>query len=204
MFFGGAKVIEVALGIGLSRELGLGLCPEPAEDIQAEPGQKSASCHGEWSLWSETLSVWPAGPRLPYLMNRCWDWMCSCERFYRVLVEDYANHPRTILLSTHLIDEIATVVEKVYIMDSGAMLLHDDVDHIRANSHLLTGNQEQVELFTKDRHVTYKESYGKGSLTAIYGAIHEADRAQANKLGIAIDGLPRKVFLLFDRRRSIH
>ena len=116
------------------------------------------------------------------------------ERFYRVLVEDYANHPRTILLSTHLIDEIATVVEKVYIMDSGAMLLHDDVDHIRANSHLLTGNQEQVELFTKDRHVTYKESYGKGSLTAIYGAIHEADRAQANKLGIAIDGLPRKSF----------
>ncbi|WP_234972752.1 hypothetical protein [Paenibacillus vortex] len=131
-------------------------------------------------------------------MNRCLDWMCLCEKnFNRVLVEDYANHPRTILLSTHLIDEIATVVERVYIMDSGSILLHDDVDHIRANSHLLTGNQEQMEQFTKKRHVIYKESYGKGSITAIYGTIHEADRMQANKLGIVIDGLPLQKFFSY-------
>ncbi|WP_232231474.1 ATP-binding cassette domain-containing protein [Paenibacillus sp. HW567] len=45
------------------------------------------------------------------------------ERFYKTLLEDYANHPRTILLSTHLIDEIAPVAEKIFILESGALLL---------------------------------------------------------------------------------
>jgi len=119
------------------------------------------------------------------------------EKFYRVLVEDYANHPRTILLSTHLIDEIAMVVERVFIMDSGSILLHDDVDNIRLKSHLLTGNKEAVEEFTKNRQVFYKESYGKGSLSALYDTINETDRRQANKLDISIEGLPLQKFFSY-------
>lgn len=119
------------------------------------------------------------------------------ERFYRVLVEDYANHPRTILLSTHLIDEIATVVERVYIMDSGSILLNDEVERIRAHAYLLTGNDESMEPFIKGRHVIYRESYGKGSFTAIYGEMKEEDRMQAGKLGISIDGLPLQKFFSY-------
>ncbi|ASA22397.1 ATP-binding cassette domain-containing protein [Paenibacillus donghaensis] len=119
------------------------------------------------------------------------------EKFYRILVEDYANYPRTIVLSTHLIDEIAKVVESVYIMDAGTILLHDDVDHIREYSHVLTGSSEAVKQFTSDKLVIYNEIYGKGTLSALYGALGDKDRVQANKLSLTIEGLTLQKFFSY-------
>jgi len=119
------------------------------------------------------------------------------ERFYRTLVEDYANFPRTVLLSTHLIDEIATVVERVFIIDSGSILLEENVDRIRSQTHLLTGNAEAVERIAGGKRVIYRETYGRGVLAALYGEIGESDRQLAGQLGVAIDGLPLQKFFSY-------
>jgi ABC-2 type transport system ATP-binding protein len=119
------------------------------------------------------------------------------EKFYKLLIEDYTEHPRTIIISTHLIDEIARVVERVYIIEAGTILLHDDVDNIRTHSHLLTGNKEAVEQFTSGRRVIYRESYGKGTLAAVYDLISERDIAEASKLGVTVDGLPLQKFFAY-------
>ena len=43
--------------------------------------------------------------------------------FYDRLLADYAEHPRTILLSTHLIDEAAGLLERVVVIDRGRIVL---------------------------------------------------------------------------------
>lgn len=117
------------------------------------------------------------------------------EKFYRALMEDYVNHPRTILLSTHLIDEVATVVEQVCILEAGRILLQEGVDHLRDRSHVLRGNREALGAFTSGKRVIYQESYGHGMLTAVYDRLSEADKLEADKLGIVMDGLPlQKLF----------
>jgi ABC-type Na+ transport system ATPase subunit NatA/DNA-binding transcriptional regulator YhcF (GntR family) len=40
--------------------------------------------------------------------------------FYDRLLEDYAEHPRTIILSSHLIDEVANLLERVIVVDGAA------------------------------------------------------------------------------------
>ncbi len=119
------------------------------------------------------------------------------EKFYSVLMEDYAENPRTILLSTHLIDEIAKVVERVYIIEAGSIALQDDVDHIRSQSYMLTGSNEAIDTFTSGKRVIYKESYGKSCLAAVYDTIGDAERLQADKLGISVDGLPLQKFFAY-------
>ena len=39
--------------------------------------------------------------------------------FYDRLLEDYAEHPRTIVLSSHLIDEVSNLIEKVIVIATG-------------------------------------------------------------------------------------
>lgn len=119
------------------------------------------------------------------------------EKFYNVLMADYAENPRAILLSTHLIDEIAKVVERVYIIEGGSIRLQDEVDHIRARSHLLTGTKEAIDAFTRGKRVIYQESYGQGSMAAIYDAIGDQERQQAGKLGVTVDGLPLQKFFAY-------
>ncbi|WP_458123550.1 ATP-binding cassette domain-containing protein [Paenibacillus sp. Z3-2] len=119
------------------------------------------------------------------------------ERFYKELLEDYANHPRTILLSTHLIDEIAPIAERVYIIDEGSLLLHDDMNRIHMASYLIRGNTDAVASFTKGMRVLHKESYGHGMLAAIYEKLNDEDRMQARKLDITIENLKLQKFFSY-------
>ncbi|MUG45307.1 ABC transporter ATP-binding protein [Paenibacillus woosongensis] len=111
------------------------------------------------------------------------------EKFYKELLEDYANSPRTILLSTHLIDEIVPVAERVYIMDQGSLLLHDEIHRIRMAAYLIRGNSDAVASFTEGKRVLHTESYGHGKLAAIFEILNDGDRLLARQLDITIEHL---------------
>ncbi|HEX4980591.1 MAG TPA: hypothetical protein VFV63_02790, partial [Ilumatobacteraceae bacterium] len=66
--------------------------------------------------------------------------------FYEELLADYAEHPRTILLSTHHIDEVAFILEDVVIIDHGRLLMQSSVDHLRAAGVELTGPADAVDM----------------------------------------------------------
>ncbi|MBU7318400.1 ATP-binding cassette domain-containing protein [Paenibacillus oleatilyticus] len=119
------------------------------------------------------------------------------ERFYKALLEDYANHPRTILLSTHLVDEIATVAERVYIIEAGSLLLHDEMDRIRMAAHLIRGNSEAVASFTAGKRVLHTEAYGRGTLAAIYEMLDDGDLQQAREMDISIEHLTLQKFFSY-------
>jgi len=118
------------------------------------------------------------------------------ERFYKALVEDYANHPRTVLLSTHLIDEIAPVAEKIIILESGSLLLQEEIEQIRMSAYLIRGNSEAVAFFTENKRVIYQEAYGRGTLAALYEKLDDQSMLQAREQGISVETLSlQKLFL---------
>jgi len=51
--------------------------------------------------------------------------------FYDRLLADYAEHPRTVVLSTHLIDEVSDLIEHVILIDKGRIVLDEDTDALR-------------------------------------------------------------------------
>lgn len=119
------------------------------------------------------------------------------EKFYRLLVEDYTEHPRTIIISTHLIDEIAAIVGRSIIIEAGEILMNEEVDTIRSSSHLLKGSTVAVMQFIRERNILYKETYGKNTLCAMYGNVDETDRMEAKKQGITIERLPLQKFFAY-------
>src|SRR5918997_2456890 len=54
--------------------------------------------------------------------------------FYDRLLADYAEHPRTVVLSTHLIEEIAALLERVLLLDRGRVLLDADAESLAGQS----------------------------------------------------------------------
>ena len=54
--------------------------------------------------------------------------------FYDRLIADYAEQPRTVVLSTHLIEEIAPLLEHVLLIDRGRVLLDADAESLGGHS----------------------------------------------------------------------
>ena len=59
--------------------------------------------------------------------------------FYDRLLADYAEHPRTVLLSTHLIDEAADLLERVVMIDRGRVVLDAAADDVRGSATTVSG-----------------------------------------------------------------
>ena len=91
--------------------------------------------------------------------------------FYDRLIEDYAEHPRTIVLSSHLIDEIADLLEKVVVIDRGRILIDEDADTLRARAFGLVGPAEAIDRFTAGREVLHRETLGHVASVTVLGAL---------------------------------
>ncbi len=73
--------------------------------------------------------------------------------FYRELLENYSANPRTIVISTHLIEEAAEVIEKVVIIKEGRLLIQDSVQQVLSMGYTATGPQGLVDEFTRGKNV---------------------------------------------------
>ena len=104
--------------------------------------------------------------------------------FYDRLLADYAEHPRTILLSTHLIDEAATLFENVVVIDRGRVVLKATADGLRGLATTVSGPVLAVDEFTVGRPVWNRRCLGSQASVVTVGQLDEADRAQARSLGL--------------------
>jgi ABC-2 type transport system ATP-binding protein len=69
----------------------------------------------------------------------------SRQVFYDHLLADVAKHPRTVMVSTHLIDEIADLLEYVVVLDRGRVLLAAEADALRQDAVMVTGPAAEVD-----------------------------------------------------------
>jgi len=106
--------------------------------------------------------------------------------FYDRLLEDYAEHPRTVVLSTHLIDEVANLLEHVILIDQGRILFDRDADELRGSATTIAGPRVSVESFVADRPVIGREGLGGLASVTIDGRLDQRDRIQAAELGLEL------------------
>ena len=80
--------------------------------------------------------------------------------FYDIVLEDYAAHPRTILLSTHLIDEMEPLLEHVVVLDRGRVLMDTSVEEARGRAVTVSGTARAVGSATEGFRVLRAQALG--------------------------------------------
>lgn len=106
--------------------------------------------------------------------------------FYDRLLSDYAEHPRTVVLSTHLIDEVSRMLEHVMVIDNGELILNEDAEELRGQATTVIGAASRAEAFAMGRPVIHRESIGGLATITFMGKLDAGDRLQAEQLGLEL------------------
>jgi ABC-2 type transport system ATP-binding protein len=108
--------------------------------------------------------------------------------FYQELVADYAEHPRTIILSTHLIEEVANLFEEVLIIDRGRLLVHEETDALRRRGATVTGEAGAVDAFVTGNGLEAlgEKRLGGTKATTTYGLLTDGQRREAAEAGLDV------------------
>lgn len=90
------------------------------------------------------------------------------DQFNTLLLESYQAHPRIIIVSTHLIDEIAKVAEQLIIINYGKILLLTDITDIDERAYTLTGPTAVIMPLIQDLNCLGKTTIGSMVAAHIY------------------------------------
>ena len=102
---------------------------------------------------------------------------------YDRLLADFAEHPRTVLLSTHLIDEAANLLERVVVIDKGRVVIDAEADELRSAAATFAGKASVVKAFAGGREVLDQSTLG-GLATVTIGGVTASDRKIAAEAGL--------------------
>lgn len=73
--------------------------------------------------------------------------------FYDLLLESFERHPRIIIISTHIIDEIAKTIQKLIIIDRGSLKFYDDINIIDECAYSVSGIKKEVDKVTESLNI---------------------------------------------------
>lgn len=80
--------------------------------------------------------------------------------FYDMLTESFQKHPRIIIVSTHIIEEIAKTIQKLIIIDKGSVRFFDTLQSVETKAFSVSGLQKDVEAATRGLHIIGQDTVG--------------------------------------------
>ena len=83
------------------------------------------------------------------------------EQFYRLLLEEYTETGRTFVVSTHIIEEAADVLEEVIILDKGTIIREQNTQELVDSARYVTGLAQQVDGAVEGLECHHPETMGR-------------------------------------------
>ncbi|MEG2923511.1 MAG: ABC transporter ATP-binding protein [Oscillospiraceae bacterium] len=83
------------------------------------------------------------------------------EQFYALLLQDYTETQRTFIISTHIIEEAATVLEEVILMDKGNIMEMGNTEELVSRFSYVSGKDDVVDAAVSGLEVLHQEGIGR-------------------------------------------
>lgn len=90
------------------------------------------------------------------------------EQFYKLLLEEYSATGRTFLISTHIIEEAADVLEEVIILHEGQVLLVEDTQELLERVRYVSGKAEEVDAAVAGLEIHHPETLGRSKGVTVF------------------------------------
>ena len=91
------------------------------------------------------------------------------ELFYSLLLKEFENNERTLIIATHLIEEVSNIIEKVVLIDKGKILVQETVEELLEKGYSVSGAAQEVDHYCVGRNVIGYDELGGLKVAYILG-----------------------------------
>ena len=112
------------------------------------------------------------------------------KQFYDVLLDSYDEHPRMILLSSHHIEEVEPLCEKIAIIDNNTLMHYEETDVLKNNGVHISGTAEAVRAVVGSKRVLEERKLGKQLNIMLDTPLTDDLKREAEQAGVMIEKAP--------------
>lgn len=97
------------------------------------------------------------------------------ELLYKIILENYAEYPRTIVISTHLIEEVSTLIEEVVIIKDGRVIQQASSEALLSSGYTVSGPAAAVDAYCQGKQIIGTDTLGGLKTAYILGTPDRED-----------------------------
>ena len=91
------------------------------------------------------------------------------ELFYNLLLKEFENNERTLIIATHLIEEVSNIIEEVVLIDKGKILVQETVEELLEKGYSVSGAAQEVDRYCAGRNVIGYDELGGLKVAYVLG-----------------------------------
>jgi len=118
------------------------------------------------------------------------------EMFYKELMENYIENPKTIVLSTHIIEEVAHLIERVIIIKDGKLIKDESVEELLEACYCVSGLNKNIDDYIKDKNCISVDEMATFKSVVIVGENGDSEKNEQKKLDLEVSKVElQKLFI---------
>ena len=126
------------------------------------------------------------------------------ELFYKVFMENYIKSPKTIILSTHIIEEVSNLIEKVIILNNSKVISSDEAEELLKKAYTVSGLTENIDKFVEAKNIVNVEEITSFKSATIIGNLTKEDKKLAEDLGLKFSKVElQKLFIYLTEKEEV-
>ena len=119
-------------------------------------------------------------------------------------MENYIENPKTIILSTHIIEEVSNLIEKVIILNNSKVISSDEAEELLNKAYTVSGLIENIDKFVEAKNIVNVEEITSFKSATIIGNLTKEDKELAEDLGLKFSKVElQKLFIYLTEKEEI-
>jgi len=120
------------------------------------------------------------------------------DMFYKELLEDFIEHPRTIIISTHLIEESANIFSDIIIIKDGKLISLTSTEELRESMFYCSGREDIIDRVLSDMNVIHTEMVGSVKVCVVHQKLEASELKRLQDENLDVSPIPiQKLFIYF-------
>lgn len=117
-------------------------------------------------------------------------------KFYDFLLDDVQKNPRSVIISTHLIDEVTNLFEEVIILKDEKVYIKDEVSNVMEKGYFLNGKAENILPIINGKNIIHKEEFGSSIIIGVFDELKTEEKSLLRNKDVEISNIPlQKLFV---------
>jgi len=108
---------------------------------------------------------------------------------YQILLRDYIEHPRTIIISSHNLSELDSSLSEMILIDDGNLIFYKEMDEVREMAFRGEGNIDSIHEFAKTHNIMHINDGTVTSFGIFEGSPNSKAAIEAKELGLVISNV---------------
>lgn len=117
---------------------------------------------------------------------------------YEILLRDYMEHPRTIIISSHNLSELDSVLSEMILIDDGNLIFYKEMDEVREMAFRAEGSLSIINEFANSHQLIHVNDGMVNTFGIFWGSPNSEAAQEAKQLGLTISNVsPEDICVYF-------